>query len=136
MEENHDFNSIDDQLDREKKEQMDGDNIVLMENHEYIRYIKVRNIIYYILGVVEVLLLLRLLFRLLGANQSYTFIALLYALTRYLVTPFYGIFKTFKIGGPVSLFVFEPYTVIAMAVYAIAALGIVKLFRVRIAENT
>lgn len=136
MEEKRDSNITDGRFDGEGKPQGNVDNTVLMAKREYIWYIKARNIIYYILGVIEVLLFLRLLFRLLGANQSNTFIMLLYSTTRYLTAPFYGIFKTFRIGGAITLFVFEPYTVIAMIVYAIAAWGFVKLLKVGMAENT
>lgn len=136
MEERQDSKSMNGRFDGEGKAQGNGDITVLMAKHEYISYIKARNIIYYILGVIEVLLFLRLLFRLLGANQSNTFIMFLYSSTRYLTAPFYGIFKTFRIGGAITLFVFEPYTVIAMIVYAIAAWGIVKLLKVGMAEST
>src|SRR2546430_14481547 len=46
----------------------------------------------FVLGVLEVILLLRFLFKLLAANQSSSFVALLYDLRSSFVAPFQGIF--------------------------------------------
>src|SRR5947209_10273530 len=57
-----------------------------------IRY-WITRITYFVLGVLEVILLLRFLFRLLGANQTSGFVTILYNLSHIFVVPFYGIFN-------------------------------------------
>lgn len=80
---------------------------------------------YFILGVLEVILALRLLFRLLGANEDNGFITFLYSLSHVFVGPFNGIFNDQALGRSV----FELSTLIAMLVYALIAWGIVSLGR-------
>lgn len=94
-----------------------------------IRY-WITTVTYFILGVLEVIMGLRLLFRLLGANQDNGFIAFLYSLSHVFVGAFNGIFNDQTIG---SRGVFEVSTVIAMLVYALIAWGIVSLGRVAFA---
>src|SRR5947209_14407854 len=57
-----------------------------------IRY-WITRVTYFLLGVLEVILLLRFLFRLLGANQTSGFVTILYNLSHIFVVPFYGIFN-------------------------------------------
>jgi cation transport ATPase len=83
-------------------------------------------ITYFVLGVLEVLLGLRLIFRLLGANEYNDFITFLYTLTHVFVGPFNGIFNDQALGHSV----FEVSTLIAMLIYALLAWGIVSLGRV------
>jgi len=90
----------------------------------------VRRVIYYVLGVIEVLLGARLLFRLLGANASGGFISFIYSLTKVLVAPFAFIFSAAVTDGLETKAVLEPGTIIAMVVYAIIAWGIVKLITI------
>jgi hypothetical protein len=95
-------------------------------------YVRSHNVIMYVLGVIEVLLGLRLLFKLLGANPANGFVSFLYSLTSVFIIPFRGIFRTVASSGAAAKFVFEPATVIAMIIYAIAAYGLVKLIRLRL----
>ena len=90
----------------------------------------ITTVTYFVLGVLEVILALRLLFRLLGANQDNGFISFLYGLSHIFVGAFNGIFNDQTIG---SRGVFEVSTVIAMLVYALIAWGIVSLGRVAFA---
>ena len=83
----------------------------------------VSRIIYFVLGVLEVILLLRLIFRLLGASQSSDFVMFLYNLSHVFVAPFNGIFNDQAPGRSV----FEISTLVAMVVYALVAWGIVAL---------
>ncbi len=92
----------------------------------------ITTVTYFILGVLEVILLLRLLFRLLGANQDNSFIMFLYNLSHVFVGPFNGIFNDQTLG---RAGVFETSTLIAMLVYALIAWGIVSLGRVVFAPN-
>lgn len=82
-------------------------------------------ITYFVLGVLEVIMGLRLLFRLLGANEDNSFITFLYSLSHVFVGPFNGIFNDQALGRSV----FELSTVVAMLVYALIAWGLVSLFR-------
>ncbi len=87
----------------------------------------IATVTYFILGVLEVILGLRFLFRLLGANQSSGFIVLLYSLSHVFVAPFNGIFGNPALG---SNSVFDVSALVAMLVYALIAWGIVALGRV------
>ncbi|TMB85223.1 MAG: YggT family protein [Chloroflexi bacterium] len=78
---------------------------------------------YFVLGVLEIILLLRFLFRLLGANQGSSFVVFLYNLSHVFVVPFYGIFNDPAFGNSVL----EITTLIAMLIYALLAWGIVSL---------
>ena len=80
---------------------------------------------YFVLGVLEIILLLRFLFRLLGANQGSSFVMFLYNLSHVFVVPFYGIFNDPSFGNSVL----EITTLIAMLIYALLAWGIVSLGR-------
>lgn len=95
-------------------------------------YIRAHNMIMYVLGVIEVLLGLRLLFKLLGANPGNSFVSFLYSLTNVFVIPFKGIFKTVASDGGAANFVFEPATAVAMIMYGIIAYGVVRLIRLRL----
>lgn len=85
------------------------------------------NFIYYILGVLEVLLAFRLVLRLLGANPESGFVSFIYNLSGIFTAPFTAIFHTATTEGAETTAVFEPGTLIAMIVYALVAYGLVKL---------
>ncbi len=85
------------------------------------------NFIYYILGVLEVLLAFRLVLRLLGANPASGFVNFIYDLSGIFTKPFTAIFSRATTEGLETTSVFEPETLIAMVVYALVAFGIVKL---------
>jgi uncharacterized protein YggT (Ycf19 family) len=82
-------------------------------------------IIWYILGVIEVLLIFRIILKMLGANALSPFVNLVYTLSDPLALPFRGIFQTAVVEGSV----FEWSTIIAGVVYAIVAFGLVQLFQ-------
>lgn len=82
-------------------------------------------VIWYILGVIEVLLAFRVMLKLLGANAQSGFTDFIYAVSNPLALPFAGILGI--TGGTVTFI--EWSTLIAMAVYAIVAYGIVALFQ-------
>lgn len=84
----------------------------------------VSRVVWYLLGVIEALLGFRFLLRLFAANAAAPFVQFIYTMTEPLVAPFRGIFGTPAANGAV----FEPATLIAMAVYALVAWGIVRLF--------
>lgn len=82
-------------------------------------------IIWYILGLVEVLLALRFVLRLLGANAASGFTALIYAVSAPLALPFRGVVGATQFGNSVM----EWSSLIAMLVYLLIAWGLVKLFQ-------
>jgi hypothetical protein len=81
-------------------------------------------IVWYILGLVEVLLAFRFVLKLLGANPAAGFSSFIYGITYIIASPFLSVFgKTYVAGST-----FEWTTLLAMMVYWMLALGIVKLF--------
>ncbi len=92
----------------------------------------ITNILYFVLGVLEVILGLRFIFRLLGANAYNAFILFLYNFSHVFVGPFNNIFNDQTIG---SKSVFELSTLIAMLIYALIFWGLVSLARVLLAPT-
>ena len=93
-----------------------------------------RQAIYYALGVLEVILAFRLVFKLLGANPNSGFVAVIYSISAIFLAPFSGIFRPAVTKGLETQAVFEPASLIAMIVYAIIAYGIVRLIDIRIKQ--
>jgi hypothetical protein len=60
-----------------------------------------------------------------GANTTAAFVRFMYDLTWPLVAPFHGIFNTAQEGRSI----FEPESLVAMAIYALIGWGIVSLIR-------
>ena len=81
-------------------------------------------VIWYILGLVEVLLLFRFFLKLLGANPGAGFTDIIYSVTYIFAAPFLSVFRITYVSGSI----FEWTTLLAMLVYWIIALGIIKLF--------
>lgn len=113
----------------------DNGGAAIERNHVPVWYVKTRNVIYYILGVIEVLLGLRFLFMLLGANPRSGFTAFLYAVTGILIAPFSGIFNPVSTAGLSTRSVLDPATLIAMAIYALVAWGIVRLLWIKVSRD-
>lgn len=82
-------------------------------------------IIWYILGLVEVLLAFRVVLQLLGANPNSGFTALIYTLSSPFAVPFRGVVRASAMGTSTM----EWSTLLAMLVYLIIAFGLVKLFQ-------
>ncbi len=85
-------------------------------------------LVYYIFGILEVLLAFRLVFKLMGANPGSGFVSFVYSSSQVFLVPFNAIFRTAATQGIETTAVLEPATIIAMIVYAIIAWGIVTLF--------
>lgn len=84
----------------------------------------VERIIWYVAGVLLVLLAFRFVLALLGANPDNGFANFIYTLSHPFVAPFFSLFG-YNLRLGVSHF--ETYTLVAMAVYAIVAWGLAKL---------
>jgi len=87
---------------------------------------KVRRIIYYILGILEILFSFRLILKVLGANPGSAFVSIIYSVTNLFLKPFYGIFRIAVSEGIETQSVLEPALIVAMIVYAALAWGISK----------
>lgn len=85
------------------------------------------NIVWYILGFIEILIGFRFVLKLLGANPDNSFVNFIYNASGVLTAPFDSIFNvsTSKSGDVRS--VFEPSILVAAFVYLLVAWGIVKL---------
>lgn len=81
-------------------------------------------IVWYILGLIEVLLAFRFVLKLLGANPEAGFTAFIYGITYIFAAPFLNVFSKTYVSGSI----FEWTTLLAMFVYWILALGIIKIF--------
>ena len=82
-------------------------------------------IVWYILGVIEVILAFRVFLKLLGANSASGFTAFIYTVSSPFALPFAGILG---ISG-IEDMVFEWSTLIAMIVYIVIAYGFVSLIQ-------
>ena len=80
-------------------------------------------IVWYILGLIEVLLAFRFVLKLLGANASAGFTNFIYGVTYIFAAPFLSVFRVSQVAGSV----FEWTTLLSMLVYWIVALGIIQL---------
>jgi hypothetical protein len=93
--------------------------------------ITLKRIVNYLLGVLDLLLVFRLIFKLLGANPGSAFVSLLYNISGVFLAPFSGIFRAIVINkGIANESVLEPATIIAMIVYALIAYGVVRLIEI------
>lgn len=103
------------------------------ENERISAFFKIKAIIYYLLGVIEVLLMFRLVFKSLGASAKNGFVALIYYISQIFLLPFEGIFNTIITRDTLKS-IFEPATIIAMIVYAILSIGLVRLIHLSIVK--
>ena len=81
-------------------------------------------IVWYIVGLLEVLLAFRVVLKLLAANPSAGFSSFIYNVSYPFAAPFLNVFHVTKVEGGV----FEWTTLLAMFVYWLIAWGIVRLF--------
>ncbi len=82
-------------------------------------------VVWYAIGVIIVLLALRLLLQLMGANQGNGFVDFIYALSGVFAAPFFGMFSYTPSYGQSY---FEISTLVAIAIYGLLGWGIAKLF--------
>ena len=83
-------------------------------------------VVWFVLGVIEVFLAIRFVLTLLGANAEAGFSKLIYGVSDVFMAPFNAIFSTGRVSGAT----FEWSALVAMAVYALIAWGIVALIGV------
>jgi len=95
----------------------------------------IQYLIYFIFGVLEILLAFRLVLKLMGASIASAFVSFIYGLTGLFILPFEGIFRRGYAQGVETTSVLEPSTVVAIIVYAVLAWGIVKLLLILSGEK-
>src|SRR5450756_710274 len=83
----------------------------------------VGRVVYWVVGVVDVIIGARFVLRLLGANPSAGFTKLVYQVSTALISPFLAVFPTPRVQGSA----FDWSALLAIVVYALAAWGIVAL---------
>lgn len=83
-------------------------------------------VVWFVFGIIEVLIAIRFVLKLLGANTSAGFVRLIYAVSGFFMAPFNTIFGTQHVSGAV----FEWSALVAIAVYALIAWGLVVLIGV------
>jgi hypothetical protein len=81
--------------------------------------------VWFIAGILLVLLGFRFVLALLGANTSNSFANFIYKVSHPFVTPFFSLFSYRQVYGVSHV---EVYTLVAIVVYAVIAWGIVRLF--------
>ena len=92
-------------------------------------------VVYFLFGVLEILLAFRLFLKLAGASMASSFVSLIYTLTGIFILPFNGIFSRGFAQGVETTSVLEPATIVAIIVYIILAWGVVKLIRISSGEQ-
>ncbi|HEY8992949.1 MAG TPA: hypothetical protein VIM37_03830 [Candidatus Microsaccharimonas sp.] len=85
-----------------------------------------QRIVWFIVGVISVVIAIRFILLLLGANQSAGFTDFVYSLSNVFVAPFTGIFGQPTYGTSV----FELSSLLAIGVYLLVAWGITKLLTI------
>jgi hypothetical protein len=92
-------------------------------------------VVYFLLGVLEVLLAFRFVLKLLGASTTSGFVNFIYGLSSIFIYPFEQIFRSGVGEGIETKAVLESSTLIAMVVYAVIAWGVVKLIKIMSGEK-
>ena len=89
--------------------------------------VTITNVTWYVYGFIAILLALRFILKLTGANSTNAFVNLVYSVSGIFSVPFDTIFGVTKASTGTISSVFEPSILVAIAVYALVAWGIVKL---------
>lgn len=81
-------------------------------------------VVWFVFGVIEVLIAIRFVLMLLGANAAAGFVKMIYGVSGIFMAPFIAIFNTQKVASGA---VFEWSALVAIAIYALVAWGIASL---------
>ena len=92
-------------------------------------------LIYFLFGLLEILLAFRLVLKLTGASLASSFVGAIYGITGIFIMPFEGIFRRGFASGLETTAVLEPSTLVAIIVYAVVAWGIVRLLSILSGEK-
>ena len=116
-------------IESENLSNLDNKKLRESKRKDY-RITKAAKMIYYILGVLEVLFAFRFVFKILGANTESKFVSIIYSTSNLFLKPFSGIFRMAVSEGIETKSVLEPTLIIGMVVYALLAWGVVKLIEI------
>ncbi len=98
-------------------------------------YQTIQYLIYFMFGLLDILLVSRLILKLTGANPGSAFVGLIYGLTGIFILPFQGIFHQGYTQGVETTAVLEPSTIVALIAYTVIAWGIVMLLKILSGER-
>lgn len=85
------------------------------------------NAVWYVYGFIAVLLAIRFILKLLGANSDSGFVEFTYSISGIFSVPFDSVFGVTTAQAGSTQSVFEPSILVALAVYALVAWGATKL---------
>jgi uncharacterized protein YggT (Ycf19 family) len=88
-------------------------------------------IIYLVFGIIDAVLLIRLVLKLLGANAHAGFAQFIYGLTDFFLAPFKGLLPTVVSGQSVL----ELSLIFAILIYSLIALGLVRLVAISLSRS-
>ena len=80
-------------------------------------------VIYLCFGVIDGLLIIRLVLKLMGANPFASFATFIYGITDFLLAPFRGLFPNWISGQSIL----EPSVLVAILIYSLVALGLMRV---------
>jgi uncharacterized protein YggT (Ycf19 family) len=89
-------------------------------------------VIYLVFSIVDVVLLVRMVLKLLGANPHAGFSSFIYTISDALLVPFRGILPTTTVSGQS---VFEMSALIAIIVYALVGFGLTRLVSIAFSRS-
>jgi uncharacterized protein YggT (Ycf19 family) len=92
---------------------------------------RLTQLIYWVFGLVEGLILVRLILKVLGANQTAGFAQFIYGITAPLVAPFMGLFSNPAYQNSIL----ELSSIVALIVYALVAWLLAKLVWILVGET-
>jgi len=92
---------------------------------------RLTQMIYWVFGLIEALIAIRLILKVLGANQTAGFAQFIYGITAPLVAPFVNLFSSPAYGNSVL----ELSSIVALVVYALVAWLLAKLVWIIVGET-
>jgi uncharacterized protein YggT (Ycf19 family) len=113
----------------EKQEQVVDDPFT--RRHNILE--RTTQIIYFLLGILEVLLALRVLLRFINADNTSGFANFIYNFSAPFIAPFNGIFNNDQVLNRVGVIEFS--TLLAMVIYALFAYGMIRLLYIVFEPN-
>lgn len=112
------------EVERVETPTRERESVVVREDTSVSSNTLIRRAIWYVIGFINILLLLRIVLLLLAANQDNAFVSFVYAVSSLFAMPFFGIFSYTPAYGSS---VFEFSSVFAIFIYLLVGWGITKL---------
>lgn len=92
---------------------------------------RVTEAIYLVFGIIDGLLLIRLVLKLLGANAQAGFASFTYGVTDFFLAPFHGLLPTYVSGRSV----FELSLIIAILIYSLVAVALARVVAITLSRS-